>query len=436
MVAMKRMLLIPALVLLLFSSCRKDDLPPSAEITPEQARDSLYYLMNEWYYWYKDMPAVSKSDYSDPYRLMDAMIYKPLDRWSFVADYDEFIAQMQGTFVGHGIRIGIDESGKARISMIYSGSDLYKAGVRRGWIIKSVNNTDLAPIIISGNSAAYSSVIGPAEAGITNIFVFVKPGGQELTMASTKSMFTVNSVLHYDTLHLSSGVTGHLVFESFIEPSTTELMTAFNFFKTNNVEDLILDLRYNSGGYLYVAQELASYIAGNGPASAKALFAKLTYNDKKQAANSTFTFRNTSLGLNLTRLVVITSRNTASASEAVINGLKPFVDVVTIGDTTTGKPTGMNGWDVGEKYWFWPVTFKIVNNNNEGDYFDGIYPSEAVTDDITRDFSDRNELCLREAINFLTDGTFSVKGFREFSRYPQFSEKPAWMNNAFINAEQ
>jgi hypothetical protein len=435
MAAMIRLLLIPVLVLFLFSSCRKDEPPPPSEITPEQARDTLYYLMDTWYYWYKEMPSVNKDDYADPYRLMDVMKYKSLDRWSFVADYDEFNAQMQGTFVGHGIRVGIDESGKARISMIYSRSDLYKAGVRRGWIVKTVNNTDVAPIIISGDGAAYSRVIGPSELGITNVFVFGKPDGKELTITSTKSMFTINSVLHYDTLHLSSGITGHLVFESFIEPSISELMTAFSFFKTNGVKDLILDLRYNSGGYLYVAQELASYIAGNGPASAQALFAKLSYNDKRQAANSTYSFRNTSLGLNLTRLAVITSRETASASEAVINGLAPFVDVITIGDTTTGKPTGMNGWDAGKKYWFWPVTFKIVNNNNEGDYFDGILPAKKVMDDITRDFKDRNELCLREAISFLTTGAFSVKGFSEFRRYPQFSEKPAWMNNAFIIRE-
>jgi len=430
---MKRLLLLPVLVLLLFSSCRKEEPSPvNTGLTDEQARDSLYYLMNTWYYWYSEMPVVNKTSFTEPYGLMDAMRYKPLDRWSFVADYDEFTAQMKGTFVGHGIRIGVDDSDEARIAMIYSGSDLYKAGVRRGWIIKSVNNTDIAPLIISGNASAYNSVLGPGEQGITNIFVFGKPNGTEVTISSTKSKFTINSVLHYDTLHLSSGITGHLVFESFIEPSSNELMTAFSFFKTNNVQDLILDLRYNTGGYLYVAQELASYITGNGPGSVQATFAKLSYNDQKQTENSIYTFRNTSLGLNLTRLIVITSRQTASASEAVMNGLKPFVDVIGIGDTTTGKPTGMNGWDVGKKYWFWPVTFKIVNNNNEGDYFSGIIPAKVEADDITHDFNDRHELCLKEAINYLTTGTVSGKGFREFRRYPQFSEKPAWMNNTFI----
>ena len=87
-------------------SCRKDNVIPDDTLTPAMARDSLYYIMKEWYYWYNMMPAVTKEDYKDPYELLEAMRYKTLDRWSFVADYDEFVAQMTGTFVGHGFRIG------------------------------------------------------------------------------------------------------------------------------------------------------------------------------------------------------------------------------------------------------------------------------------------------------------------------------------------
>lgn len=425
-------LLYPILFLVVFTSCRKEDPIPDTGITPEQAKDSLYYLMYTWYYWYNVMPVVNPADYNNPYSLMDAMRYKPLDRWSFVADYDEFNAQMLGTFVGHGIRIGIDDSEKARIAMIFSKSPLYTDGVRRGWIIKSINGVDIAPLIISGDAQAYNNVLGPANAGVTNTFIFQKPDGTEVTVSSAKSTFTVNSVLHYDTLNLSSGVTGHLVFESFIQPSSDELITAFTFFKAHNVQDLILDLRYNSGGYLYIAQTLASYITGDGPGSVNETFAKLQYNDKRQAANTIYPFTITSYPLNLSRLVVITTRLTASASEAVMNGLKPYMEVISFGDTTNGKPAGMNGWDVGKKYWFWPVTFKMVNKNNEGDYFDGLSPAKVVTDDITHDFPDRSELCLKEAIYYLENGTVSGKGITGFKRYPQVSEKPEWMNNAFV----
>jgi hypothetical protein len=79
----------------------------------------------------------------------------------------------------------------------------------------------------------------------------------------------------------------------------------------------------------------------------------------------------------------------------------------------------------------WPITFKIVNKNDEGDFFDGIYPAKNVSDDITHDFKERDELCLKEAIYYLENGSVSTKGGSDFKRHPQFSEKPAWMNNGF-----
>ena len=294
-------------------------------------------------------------------------------------------------------------TGKARIAMIYSESPLYKAtGVRRGWIVKSVNGYRHCKDTLDGDAAAYNTALGASTAGVTNKFVFTKPDGTDIEISSVKTSFTINSVLLYDTLHLSTGVTGHLVFESFISPSPAELAAAFRFFEENNIKDLILDLRYNSGGYLSVAQTLATEIGGKTLANSGSVFGVLKYNDKNQEQNYTYKFdKNVQVNISLTRLIVISSRLTASASEAVMNGLKPFMNVITIGDTTSGKPVGMNGWDVGEKYYFWPITFKIVNKDNEGDYFNGIAPAKAVSDDITHDFNDRNELCLKEAINIL-----------------------------------
>jgi carboxyl-terminal processing protease len=432
---MKNSIIICILFLLIFSSCRKDD-PPTVPttVTPAMARDTLYYIMKQWYYWFDKMPSVTKENYADPYALMEAMRYKELDRWSFVADYDDFNAQMEGTFVGHGFRIGVDGAGNARIAMIYNSSPLYVEGVRRGWIVKKINDTEIAPILISGDGEAYSNLIGPGTAGITNKFLFQLPDGSEVTVNSTKKSFTINSVLSFDTLHLSSGVTGHLVFESFIEPSEAELATAFAFFKANNVKDLILDLRYNSGGYLYVAQTLASYILGNGHKGD--VFAKLQYNSKNPSYNTTFAYETTASPLALSKLVVITTRSTASASEAVMNGLKSYINVISVGDTTNGKPTGMNGWPCAKKYYYWPVTFKMVNSADQGDYFGGIIPAKLASDDITHDFDDRNELCLKQAISYLQTGSFSTKGSEEFVRHPQVSEKPSWMNNTFIPAKQ
>jgi len=420
---MRKLFFLSVLLTLFSVSCKKDPVIPN--VTPAMARDSLYYIMNDWYYWYDKMPTVRKEDYADPFELIDAMRYRELDRWSFVADYEEFMAEMAGTFVGHGFRVGLDFAGNARIAQIYEESPLHDAGVRRGWILKKINNTELAPILQSGDSEAYSNLIQPATAGITNIFEFQKPDGTLEIIPSTKATFTLNTVILSEILQLKNGAAGHLVFDQFITPSAGELATAFAYFKENSVKDLIIDLRYNTGGYLNIAQTLASYIAGDGEAGT--VFAKLSYNNKRQAANSTYLFKTTDSPLSLSRVVFITTRSTASASEAVMNGLKPHMTIVSVGDTTNGKPTGMNGWEIGQKYYMWPVTFKMVNSLNSGDYFEGIYPTKVQVDDIAHDFNDVNEACLKDAIYYLENGVFSAKGVSDFKRSPQFSDKPAWM---------
>jgi len=417
----------------LFVSCKKNDIPPvDTTLTPAMARDSLYYIMKDWYLWYNLMPTVTKEDYPDPYKLLDAMKYKTLDRWSYILTAEEYNAQMTGTFVGHGFRIGFDGT-NARIAMIYSNSPLYALGVRRGWIVKTINGTTVAPILQRNDGPAYSALIQPSQAGITNAFVFTRPDGTDLSISSTKASFTMNTVLLADTLMLSSGKTGHLVFDSFFNPAPTELANAFAYFQSIGIKDLILDLRYNSGGDLLIAQTLASYIAGN--ARQGITFAKLSYNDKHQVENMTIPFKTSpySLSLPTLRLVVITTRSTASASEDVMNSLKPFFNVVTIGDTTNGKPTGMNGWDIENTYYMFPVTFKVVNSLENGEFFGGFAPAKVLADDITRDFNDRQELCLKEAIHYLETGSVSTaKSLGSPVRYKQFSEKPEWMNNAII----
>jgi carboxyl-terminal processing protease len=414
------------------ASCKKDPVTPSTVVTltPALARDSLYDIMNEWYYWYNLMPTVNKDNYADPYLLMDAMRYKQLDKWSFVADYDQFMAQMQGEFVGHGFAVDT-VSGTVRIVTIYSASSLYAAGVRRGWIVKKINGTDVAHVISSGGWTAYQNLLGSQQAGITNTFLFQKPDGTEITIPSTKLSFTVNSVIICDTLHLSSGLTGHLVFDAFIAPSEGELAAAFAYLWINGVQDLILDLRYNGGGYLYIAQILASYIGGNSINGSQ--FVKLTFNDRHAVDNEVFPFISTIYPASLPRLVVITGPGTASASECLINGLKPYMSVVTIGETTDGKPVGMSTGDIGKKYFIAPITFSIVNKNNEGDYFAGIAPTFQESDDITHDYSDRQESCLKAAIEYLETGSvITSKSSSEFKRHHEFSEKPVWMNNAFL----
>jgi hypothetical protein len=410
-------------------ACEKKIDPIDTYTEDERARDILYSIMNEWYFWYKKMPVVELKDFEDPYTLVDALRYDSLDRWSYVTDYESFMDYYAGSFAGHGIRVGLDDDDKARIVMIYDNSPLYTDSVRRGWIVNSVNGIDIAALLVAGDYEAYDAAFGPRQANITNTFVFTRPNGTTKQVTSTKAEFTVNSVLKYDTLHLSSGITGYLAFESFIEPSFDELEEAFGYFMVHDVKDMILDLRYNSGGMVDVALELASHIAGSPRAGQ--VFARQVHNDKKTQENVTEYFKSTGYSLNVNRLAVITTRETASASELVINGLMPHIDVKCFGDTTSGKPVGYYGFtEATRKYVFLPVAFQYLNSLNYGDFYKGFAPQQYVPDDITLDFGDRNELMLKAAIEYMETG--GTKGSYQYRPQRMAPWKPEWQNNMFL----
>jgi C-terminal processing protease CtpA/Prc len=414
---MKKVIIISLMLITVLVGCKKDPPDPVDEYTMEErARDGLYDLMKYVYLWYNTMPTVKVSDYDTPEEILEALRYKQRDPWSFVTDYESFMASMQGSFVGHGIRMSLDQANNVRVVTLYEGSDLWPQGVRRGWIVKEINDTPVAPIFISGNNTAYNNLMGPSTAGVTNKFKFQKPDGTEVTYNSTKSSFTINSVTAAKTLDLASGKTGYLAFETFIEPSEQELNEAFAMFKAQNVTDLIIDLRYNTGGYMDIAQQLSSLVLTWNDTTK--LCYKLTYNNLVGPEwNESYNFVRTPSPLGLDRVVFITTRSSASASEVVINSLRPYVDVKIVGDTTHGKPAGMNIWgfpfpsqsepDPDYVYVFAPITFEYLNAQDQGRFYEGIVPDVKAADDITRDFGDPQEASLMAAIGVL-EGTKSA----------------------------
>ncbi len=382
--------------MVLLNSCRKDD-----DDDRREENEHFLELMDEWYYWYDEMPAVNPGDYPSPYELLEALRYRPDDRWSYITSRREFESYYQESkFIGYGFGSAFDSEGKLRITFVYSSSDLYDNDIRRGWIIEKVNGTTIQP------GTRINQLLGPNEIGETNTFVFIAPDGSEKELTFAKKELVMNTVLHWGIIETGNNNIGHLVFQGFTGPSRAELDEAFAEFKARGIDDLILDLRYNGGGQTNVANYLASMIGGENLAGEP--FALYQYNDKKEEdENFTQAFETVQINLGLDRLITITTRSTASASEMVINGLKPFVPVYIIGDNTYGKPMGMNAWYYGSQYAFVPVTFKIANADGEGDYFEGLQASSYVADDVTRPFDDLEEASLKEALNFIETGSFS-----------------------------
>jgi hypothetical protein len=199
---------------------------------------------------------------------------------------------------------------------------------------------------------------------------------------------------------------GYLVFNSFLGDTTeiySRFQQSFSRFAAAGVEDLIVDLRYNGGGYVSVQNKLAGYIA---PTSAQGgLLMKQQFNDKYTRFNST-TLVQKQGALNLSRVFFIVSNSTASASELIINNLKPYMDVKLVGPSNTyGKPVGYFNIPVGDWYIF-PVSFRSTNKLEQGNYFDGIAVDSRTPDGLDKDWGDLQEACLAKAVRYITSGNF------------------------------
>jgi carboxyl-terminal processing protease len=180
-------------------------------------------------------------------------------------------------------------------------------------------------------------------------------------------------------------------------PAEEALRTAFSQFRAAGVTRLVIDLRYNGGGLLRTAALLGSLIARS--ATGRPLIVE-TYNDQHTDLNRERLMFETDEGVDASRVVFLTTGNTASASEQVINGLSPYVTVDVVGTTTLGKPVGADSWDYCD-FTLAPITFHSLNVAGAGDYFQGIVPSCTVGDDLLHRFGDPSEAMLDTALGLL-----------------------------------
>lgn len=393
-----RMIVILLLLFVGFSSCRKDQ----EEKNPDN--EAMYSIMKEWYYWYDKIPSVDPSVFPTPADLLEAIRYRPQDRWSYVADFNEFMAFFQDSrFIGYGFGSAWDADGNLRVSFTFSQTDIHQQGVRRSWIIESINGIKIQP------GMNINAMLGANTVGVSNTFGLIRPDGTSVNLTLQKKEVQMNNVLHTQIFERDEKRIGYLVLYGFTLPTASELEQAFDIFSTNNIDELILDLRYNGGGSTEVARILSGLIGGNRLKGKT--FVTYEYNDKKSSHNSSVAFSESGFALDISRLIVIATRVTASASEMTINGLKPFMPVVVIGDRTYGKPMGMNIMGVPDniapRYALVPITFKTKNADGDGDFFDGIPANISVSDDLTRMFGDQEESMLAEALGFIETGVIA-----------------------------
>ncbi len=361
---------------------------------PAQSR-FVHELLLDRYLWYREVPAsIDYSDFDSPEQTLDFLKYEEKDRFSYIAEKAAFDSLFsEGQYVGYGFAYFIDDAGKVWLKFVYDDSEAGRAGLQRGDEILSINGQMVAQI---SAALAWDTIFGKAEVGVPVSMLLRRKDGSTADIQMTKSVVNINTVLYSSVIDQAGVKVGYLMFNSFLGTSLGELETVFASFSAQGVSRVILDLRYNGGGSVGVAKVLGSYLYDN-PFSNQ-LFTVLEQNDKYRALDSKYYFDSRANELDLQQLVIITTASTASASEMIINGLKPFVPVKTIGSTTNGKPVGMNGFEFCEKI-ILPITFAVYNADHEGEYFDGIPADCAAEDNVGAAFGDEvNDPMLAEAL--------------------------------------
>jgi carboxyl-terminal processing protease len=434
---MKQVKWIIGIALISFWACEpKEDPVPNP--TADVVKDAIYKSMEEWYFWNKELPPSPKAgQFTTNESFLDAILFKPLDRFSYLTTQEAFNNAFVGVNAGHGFGFSFDANEKLFLSYVFSEAPAGKDGWQRGWEIVGINGKSIPEYKTS--SGGYDFKLGGSEPGLTNTFTFKLPDGSTTTRSNVKAEYQSNSVLHQQILNVGAKKVGYWVYQSFkatagLSPtSSNEVKNSMEYFQAGGINELIIDLRYNGGGSVAVSEQIMNYLiqASNNN--------KLMYTNKlnslKTALQTSTNFKKIG-ALNLSRIIFITSRGSASASELVINSLNPYMDVILIGDNTFGKPVGSfplsryNRTLVENNVELVPITFATANSQGKAEYFDGFPANFSVGDSPQFNWGDSRDLRFAAALQFIQNGTVS-------GRMADTYFKPKWeMIDAFKGLQQ
>ncbi|MCD8553241.1 S41 family peptidase [Seleniivibrio sp.] len=362
----------------------------------------VYKAMHDVYLWADEAPVLNYASYSSQYDLMDDLKVSA-DRFSAIYTKQYLEDYYAGANVGLGFN-GITNSTDLYVRVVYPDSPADNAGIKRGDRIVSMNGYTGYQIV--NDDTAYEAVYGDAsEEGKRVDVVFEDSENVQHSETLYTASYYADSVLGYSVLTNTAdgNKVGYIMYNSFNE-NISDTNEAFEAFRDAGVKELVVDLRYNGGGLVSVAQYIASVIGGNDLNGY--ILLQMIYNNMHQDANKTYNFTKTKYDLNIRKIVFLVTGNTASASELVINGLLPFQDVYVIGTTTYGKAVGTNYISYCDKY-LSAITFKNQNALGAGDYNSGLVPDCIKDEDIANlgTFGDSSEKYLAAAMTYLETGS-------------------------------
>lgn len=365
------------------------------------ANEYIYETFQDWYLWNNKLPIVDPNTFETGQELIDSICVEQ-DRWSFAGSLTSVKQLFEaGEFTGFGGNMMLDAQKRIWVGLVYRNSPMGRIGVQRGWEIKSID----------GFTTEYLEEINNALAKEQSVtFEFVDNNGETHTATLKREVVTMNTVLHSSIIEEGPHKIGYLVFDSFVETSEAELDSVFTRFNQEKITDLIVDLRYNGGGLNDIAYKLTAMIGGSKVKNKLITLTQHNSNHFNYNLEKIADYKGTSVEVPTVHF--ITTKETASASEVVINNLIPYMEVVIVGRATHGKPVGMYIFEV-EKLdlAILPICFKTTNKDGNGDYFNGLQPTLEVADDITRPWGDPEEGMLKATIACIANPALATSAF-------------------------
>ena len=461
-----------ALTGLFVFSCKKDTPKPEPEPEPVERteaqliKDDIYKYYKLYSLWDKSIPDYTSgpSQFTDKYGSADMVLdaLKKLtpahsaypngvfDRFSYMLGLDGYNTGTTAsgrlkmdTNDGYGIyvQLGTEDEKTAQpiIYFVEGGSPAQKAGFKRSDFITAVNGDSDYSIAVtctttgctindaSARDKMMNKLNAALDAGTLKLQVKHQDGTTTTKDLTYANGYTIDPIYKDSVYTYNGNNVGYLALSSFEEIENNnvnqqKIDAAFEKFQTQQIKSLIVDLRYNGGGYVDASAYVADKIGG---AITKGKL-MLTYevNDYIKATPSiNKMFQDTKFegksNLNLSKVYFLVSDRTASAAEMIINVLKPYlqVQIIASGTRTYGKPVGFFEQVVQKKVSFWPVSFLLKNSANFSDYWDGLVPDKSnITDYVFVDVGDKKETMLATALNDAAPGITTKASINAISR--------------------